>query len=326
MKRLVKFITTALIIAATLANFVACGSNSANGAKENKISLSLKLQCDVVARYDCNAFILATENVDDDTTIEYQLAQENGEYETVKQTQSRYVAYRCLEEGKHSVRACVKVKGKIYYSNSCDFTTVQDGGDTFGYSPIGEEPSHNVDLTNDKGEYPYIEHKSVNKYSEEYAYFKGIYSDKFVLTATIQIIGTNCHDPYPKVGLFAKVGKNIYYSAFDPSPQYNGNTITFAVYKSSWSWSNGISVNAPFRDANNNLLSHSMTLLRDGTTFYIAVDGVYVSKRVISDLSGNSSVGTFTMSQNALYTDYSCFVEGSDEFSAALTSAEAAKL
>ena len=171
--------------------------------------------------------------------------------------------------------------------------------------------------------YPMEHFDTVKKYSDEYAFFKGIYSDRFVLTATIQIIGTNFNDPYPKAGLFAKVGKDIYYSAFDPSPEYNGNTITFAVYKSSWTWYNGLFVNAPFRDANNNSLSHSMTLLRDGPTFYIAVDGVYVSKRVISGLNGNSSVGTFTMSQNALYTAYSCFTDGSNEFMAALESAKA---
>lgn len=162
----------------------------------------------------------------------------------------------------------------------------------------------------------------VGKYSEEYAFYKGIYAEKFVLTATIEILGTNSNDPYPKVGLFAKNGKDIYYSAFDPSPRLNGNTITFAIYKSSWSWDSGKFVQSPFRDSNNNSVKHSMTLLRDGSIFYVAVDGVYVNKKTISGLNGKSVVGTFTMSQNALFSEYSCFVDESNEFTNALIQAK----
>lgn len=330
MKKLKRLSVILLILSLTAIGFAACSAPDAEGGNETQkpsgeVSVTLSVQCNTVARYDCNAFILNAANLDEDAEIEYQLADENGTFETVKTTSLRKVAYRCYEIGDFSLRAVTSVAGTEIITNTCNFTVVEDGGETFGYSPSGESPSRGVDLLNDCGSMPYIEHKSLGKSSDEYAFYKGIETDKFVFTATIDILGNNFNDQYPKSGLFAKVGKNIYYVAFDATPSGNGNTLVFATYNgatSAWSWSSGIAVNAPFRDGNGNRLTHSLTLLRNGNLLYFAVDGVFVAKQTVIGLNGNSSVGTYTMAQNTYFTNYSCCTGESVEFKNALSDAQ----
>ncbi len=290
---------------------------------DGEVRFGLEVQNDVVVLGESNAFLVRAENLGT-AEISYEVSAGDA-FETVGVTKETIFVYRCRERGEFSVRATAKAGEKRYVSETVCFRVVDGGGENFGTSPTGGFPSINVDLSRDSGEDACIEHKSVKNITEEFAYCKGLESEKFVLTATVDIVGTNYNDKYPKTGLFAEIGTQRCYMAFDVRPDFSNNEVVFATRDSAgtWHWGKTFRFDAPFRSGTQRLVN-SMTLLRDGETFYVAVNGTWLGSVQAAGFTGPSAAGTLTMSQHAVYSDYSVYAGGSAEFETALSAAQRA--
>ncbi len=237
-----KILSLAAVLCIALCCFAACGGSEngggnggGNGGESAEILFEVSVQNPTVTQGESNAIIVTEQNLPADALISYEIKLEGGEWETLGSTTDRYFAHACDTLGEAEVRASTEV-GENVYSAEASFTVVEFGGDTFGNSPDGDKASSGVDLYRDYGENAETEHKELDKISDEYAYFKGIKSDKFVATAYIDIIGNNSGDPNPKAGLFCKAGSEIWYFAFDVKPTFAGKEVVLVNNKSSWAW------------------------------------------------------------------------------------------
>ena len=51
-------------------------------------------------------------------------------------------------------------------------------------------------------------------------------------------------------------------------------------------------------------MTHSLTMVRDGEYFYCAVDGTWFACYKISGFLAETAIGTFTMAQHAIFSEY----------------------
>ena len=307
------------VLAAVTAPFaaIACGGERKTGTTPQTLLLSV--QAELLSEGERNAFIASAEGFSPDEKLIYEISYNYGAYETVKSTADRTVVYKCNDAGEYSVR--VKTSDGKTVSKPCAFTVASFGGDTFGRAPSGEGPTNNVYLGGDFGETPSIEHKAVNTISDEYAFVKGVETDSFYFTAFVDIIGANAGDRNPKAGLFCKSGTTKYYFAFDVKPDFAGNETVFVAYNSSsgWGWPGKVMRinNLSFRNGQTRK-ANELGMLRARDAFYLFVNGECVGKATVNGYIAPSSVGTYTMAQNAIFSGYQCFDKDSDEYAAAL--------
>lgn len=323
-----KILSLAAVLCIALCCFAACGGSEngggnggGNGGESAEILFEVSVQNPTVTQGESNAIIVTEQNLPADALISYEIKLEGGEWETLGSTTDRYFAHACDTLGEAEVRASTEV-GENVYSAEALFTVVEFGGDTFGNSPDGDKASSGVDLYRDYGENAETEHKELDKISDEYAYFKGIKSDKFVATAYIDIIGNNSGDPNPKAGLFCKAGSEIWYFAFDVKPTFAGKEVVLVNNKSSWAWPGHVYIvqSLNFRKEGERV-KNKMTLIRDGETFYMLINDVCLGSVKASGFTGASVVGTYTMAQHAVYSGYSCYTGGTQQFEEALADA-----
>lgn len=329
-----KFLSLGLAASLAVGVFAACapkidsGDGGDNGGQPPQPagdpSLSLSVQCTTLEAGELNAFVVNAQNFAEGTVFDYQVAAADGKFQSVMKTEDTSVAYRCNTVGTFSVR--VSTSDPELVSQTRTYTVTEGGGATFGRSPSGEQPTHNVDLNYDNGEYPYIEHKSVNKISDEYAFVKGVESTGFLFTATIDILGNNGDDQNPKAGLFCKAGNDMCYFAFDVKPKFTTDDTVFVTYdpvSAAWQWPGTVwHPGVQFRQGERHL-TNSLTMLRDGTDFYLWVNDDYLGKVTVNGFTEASAVGTYTMAQNAIFSEYSCYTRESAEYEAALEAAKA---
>lgn len=307
-----------LLACCTAATFVGCGNESQTPPAKNP-SLSLAVQVETLTEGESNAFVATA--VDVDTKLVYEIAKDGGEYKAYKTSAATTVAYRSTEAGSFSVR--VKTEDGALVSNVCSFTVVEYGGDTFGKSVNGESPTANVDLSADRGENATLEHKAVNAVTEEYAFVKGFSADSFYFTTDVDIVTNNGGDAHPKTGIFCKAGTTFYYFAFDVKPHMTGDEVVFVNSTASgWGWPGTVFHEAPSFRNGATRVKNTMGMLRKKGTFYLFINAECIGKVEARGLIAASTVGTFTMGQNAIYSDYACHAEGSEAYTAALKKAE----
>lgn len=304
---------------------VACGgTEDPDGKPSGKQTLSLGVQLETLAEGECNAFVADAENIDGSVKLVYELSADDGGFETIKTTTERTVVYRFDNAGEYTVR--VKTQDGKLVSDVCAFSVAEFGGDTFGRSPLGEMPTNNVRLDGDRGDSAFIEHKAVNTISDEYAFVKGFQADRFYFTADVDIVGTNSGDRNPKTGLFCKSGSTVYYFAFDIKPSLTGDELVFVKYTptQNWGWPGKVMhKQVRFRDGETRL-KNNMSMLRDRDKFYLFINGTCIGKAVVEGYTDLSTVGTYTMAQNTIYSGYNCYGADSEEFTAMLRVGQAA--
>lgn len=301
---------------------VGCG-NPDGGASDGKTptakldpSLSLGIQVQTLVEGECNAFVATAKDIGDAKLV-YEVAVRGGSFAAVQTTADTTLVYRCNEVGEYQVR--VRTEDGKLVSQTLDFSVVEFGGETFGRSPTGDSPSTNVDLNNDYGDGAVIEHRAVNTISDEYAYVKGVYSDSFYFTVDVDIVGTNSGDQNPKSGIFCQSGKTKFFYAFDVKPNLLGDEIVFVKYTETngWGWPGKVMhENVSFREGVNRR-ANTLGLLRKGETFYMFLNGVCIGMEK-TGFTANTSVGTYTMAQNTIYSNYSCYDAESEDYAIAL--------
>lgn len=339
MKKLSKFLCMLLVGVFLFAFFAACsktasnpsdgggggGGNGGNGGNGGGVpSLALTVQNSVVAQFETNAVTVSAENFPAGQEFTYQIAGEDGTYRDAKATADTAYAFLCNELGEFSVRAVAKVNDTTYTSNVGSFTVKAEGGVMFGTSPEGHKPTINIDFSHDDGTADaYLEHKGVDNVSNEYAYVKGVMTDQFMFTTTIDLVGINGGEPYPKAGIFARSGNTIYYLAFDMHVDYSfGDVVLVQCSGIDWYWP-GKPVNfnnISFRNGSERV-THSLTMVRDGEYFYCAVDGNWFACYKISGFLAETAIGTFTMAQHAIFSEYGYVLGGTEAYAAALEEA-----
>lgn len=305
------------------------GNNSGNngGGDTAWPTISISVQNSTVKQNESNAIIATMTDMPEGQTITYEIAPTAAEleYEELAQTSNQSYAFICHDIGSFTVRAAAKIGDMTYVSNRVEFTVEEEGGAVFGSSPAGNQPTINVDFSHDNGtDSAYLEHKGVDNISNEYAYVKGIESTQFCFTTTIDLVGINGGEQYPKAGIFARSGNTVYYLAFDMRSTYNYGDIAFVQASGiDWYWPGQV-VNQPmsFRNGDERV-THSLTLLRDGEYFYCAVDGDWIACYYVPGFQVATAIGTYTMSQHAIYSDYMCSLPNEEYYEAMWTEAAA---
>ncbi len=325
MRKLNKVIGILSAVSMLTTALVACGGDDATDGKYNgPRTLSLAVQVETLTEGECNAFVATATGMRGSDALVYEISYNSGDFKAVKTTTDRTLVYRCNEAGEYSVRVAT-ADGKVV-SSKHDFEVKSFGGDTFGRSPSGEKPTNNVDLSADFGENPSIEHKAVNTISDEYAFVKGVSAQSFYFTATVDIVGTNAGDQNPKSGLFCKSGTTMYYYAFDVKPHLTGDEIVFVKYTSTggWGWPGKVMrESVSFRDGDERV-GNELGMLRAGDTFYLFLNGKCIGKAAATGFDADSSVGTYTMAQNTVFSKYKCYDEYSEQYIDALARGRAA--
>ncbi len=321
-KNMKKKMLSCLVLSCVFAAGALAGCGGQGKEDKGEVSLSLFVQCETVVLGERNAFVVTAENLDEDELITYSVKQGEGAFQTVATTSERILAYPCEETGSFTVQA--SVQSGAYATQQLTFSVVEGGGETFGDAVTGELATTGVDLLGDFGDTPSIEHKSLEKISDEYAFVKGVNATQFVLTATVDIVGANFNDPNPKTGLFCKAGQQMWYFAFDVKPDFSKDEVVFVNYQGSWQWPGRVfnAKGLTFRVGERRIVN-KMTLLRDGETFYLLVNDVLLGSVRASGFTQETVVGTYTMAQNAIFSEYSCYVGGTAEYAAALAKVKA---
>lgn len=310
----------AVLACAVGAAVVGCGApdgGASDGPAKLDPSLSLGIQVQTLVEGECNAFVATAKDIGEGVKLVYEVAASGGSFSAVGTTYDTTLVYRCNAVGEYKVR--VRTEDGKLVSQTLGFSVVEFGGETFGRSPVGDSPSVNVDLNNDYGVNAVIEHKAVNTISDEYAYVKGVYSDSFYFTVDVDIVGTNSGDQNPKSGIFCRSGKTKFLYAFDVKPNLMGDEIVFVKYTESggWGWPGKVMhASVSFREGGARR-SVGMGLLRKGETFYMFIDGVCIGMQK-TGFTENTSVGTYTMAQNTIYSGYACYDAESEDYAVAL--------
>lgn len=323
MKNKTSFLSVFTVLCLAACCFTACGGNNAAPQENGDVKITVTVQNPAVIQGESNAFIVETENVAEGTIISYEMNVNDGGWSEIGKSSRLVLAYRCNEVGTVSVRALCETGGKKYTADPVSFTVTESGGDVFGNSPDGDKSTSGVDLYRDNGDNPVIEHKALVKVSDEFTFFKGVKTTRFVVSADIDIISGNAGDQNPKTGLFCKAGAEMWYFAFDVKPSMSGKEVVLVNYKSSWRWPGTVyNVSSMVFRKDGERVKNKMTLIRDGETFYMLINDVCLGKITAVGFTAESVVGTYTMAQNAVYSGYSCYTGGSDEFNAALENAK----
>jgi len=283
---------------------------------------TLSVQCATVTRGECNAFVVSIDGAEAYEEIYYRLAPLGEELKLAETSTDTIWVHRFGEVGKFSANATVRIDGKLIASNTVTFEVVTGGGDTMGLSPLGEYPSAYVDLSKDTGDTPSIEHKRVHVWSEEYAYFESVYSDRFFVTTKVDIVTNNYADPYPKSGIFLKNRNERFYFAFDFRPDFSGKDFLFVRNDgNAWLWGSGRiwQLGATnFRNGDERV-AVELSVLRDRETLYFAINGEWIDKVVVEGFEAACTVGTLTMSHNTLFSGYRALDGESDEYASILS-------
>ncbi|HEY8395596.1 MAG TPA: hypothetical protein VIK96_02340 [Bacilli bacterium] len=221
--------------------------------------------------------------------------------------------------GIHEFKAVLKTGEKQIESEVVTVEFVDTTGKVFGNSPTGILASSNIDFSHDDGsENAKIIHKAANRIKDEYAFFKEIYSTRYVISAEVDIIGINGSDPYPKTGLLAaRLNDRLIYFAFDSRPNFNFGDIVVVENTptdgGTWKWPGIVNnLGMAFRDANGNRITHTMTVVRDVETFYFLVDGIVITTKTFTGLTQPTLAGTYTMAQHAEFKNYYAYSDNPD--------------
>lgn len=213
-------------------------------------------------------------------------------------------------EATYKIKAVMKKGDKSYESNIVEVSFKDRYGHTFGVSPIGTRPSRHVDYSHDLGETnSYIEHLSVNKIEDQFSYFRNIHGTRYVISADIDIVGVNGSDPYPKTGLIAgQFSDRIIFFAFDSRASFDYNDIII-VNKSGddggmWHWPGTILNREVNFRKDGERSTHRLTVIRDVQTFYFLFDDEVIHTHVYEDFTFDTIAGTYTMAQNAIFSNY----------------------
>jgi hypothetical protein len=309
--RIVRF---AVVILAALMTFSAsCGGSEGEKETGKEPVLALSLQSRILTKGDDNAFVVELEDAGEAPELIYQMQEDGSEtWSEYRKTTAAIVVYKCTVAGSFSVRVQLTRDGKDYFSNTEAFTVENEGGQSFGASPGGDMPSGNVDFSGDRGETPVLTHRALSKVSDEYAYYKNIGANQFVMTAKIDIRGINGSDPYPKAGFFAKVGTTYYLIVFDARTDYNYDDVVFVSGSAgSWGWPGTIfKSGVSFRQGAQRVVNE-LTMIRDAQDFYFLINGNFLGQARVNGLTAASVIGTYTMAQHTVYSEYVAY-DGSD--------------
>ena len=97
-----------------------------------------------------------------------------------------------------------------------------------------------------------------------------------------------------------------YYLAFDMHVDYSfGDVVLVQCSGIDWYWPGKVVNfnNISFRNGSERV-THSLTMVRDGEYFYCAVDGNWFACYKISGFLAETAIGTFTMAQHAIFSEY----------------------
>ncbi len=161
------------------------------------------------------------------------------------------------------------------------------------------------DLTNDRGDDPYIEQKVSG---DQYAFFKNLSSTNFYVETMIGAT-TDMGDPWPKFGLAAQVPGNTLFFYIDASASFTAQNIGWVSRNSEdteWTWKQaGLAEEKMASVGNyNNGNFAKLGMLREGDTFYLFLNDELVF--TVSGLRGfgesdncSAAIMTFTMGARA---------------------------
>jgi hypothetical protein len=237
-----------------------------------------------------------------------------------KEAWTNKLYYSAHHQAKYDVKTEMFIKGNYQSSNVITIEFIENYGETFGMSPLGNRPSRNVDFTHDVlGDEKYIIHGSANKTQDEFAFFKAIYGTRYVISAQIDILGINGSDPFPKSGLVAaQFSDRLVYFAFDARPTFDYNDV-IVVNRSGddggkWEWPGTLTtgIDIDFRRIEGQRTKHRLTVIRDLTTFYFLVDDQLVLTKQFPDLTFDTVAGTYTMAQSAIFSNYYAYMDDPD--------------
>jgi len=322
-----KKILLILMLIITLGIYISCGNDSPDPnipEEEDEIEFSLSIQNNVLMVGESNVFMVSIVNLKDgiDYNIKYYLKEPTSdEFTLLRSTQSKSTTYKPSKEGVYGVKASLEYDNDTYESESIYFEVKGYGGTYLGASPTGLQPSKNIDFTNDLGVNPSIEHQSVPAVTDEYSYFKNINHANFVISSKIDIIAPNASDPYPKSGLFFRIGSTYHYVCFDARPTYDNDDLVYVIgTPGSWAWPGLIShPGASFREGTNRL-SVRLTLVRNASTLYLLVDDEFVAAHDIGSTAA-SIAGTYTMASNTIFSNYYSYVGTDPQYNTILQDA-----
>lgn len=218
--------------------------------------------------------------------------------------------------GVHEFKAVLKTGGKEIESGTVQVEFVDTTGKVLGHSPTGILASSNVDFSHDDGTpEAKIIHGPANRIRDEYAFFKAIHSNRYAISAEVDIVGINGSDPFPKAGLLAaRLNDRLIYFCFDSRPNYDHGDIVIVENTptdgGTWKWPGIVSnLGMSFRDDHGNRITHTMTVVRDVETFYFLVDGIVIATKTYPGLTQPTLAGTYTMAQHAEFKNYYAYAD-----------------